>query len=946
MKSGYKIILWFFSALILTACGGGGDLKKDGETGTGNGVPPPTSYRISLETSDVSISEDSPATLTATVTDSNNQPQSGLAVSFSLDNEQSGTFSVENQKVVTDSSGIASINLSTGNIEGAATVSAMLDVDNNIVDTVVVNMAGDAGTGQLSIELTTTNSKVSAAAPAILTALVTNGRGEPQSQQLVVFTLSDPELGVFDVANQKVVTDELGNARIELSSSNIQGATSVTVSLESNTEVNDNIVVTMKGDGGSGNGAQIAVSIVGVDGSPIDSINSLSQARVRATITGINRRVIVTFTSTIGSLPIATAATENGVAEVPIRAGNDIGAGTVTASIASGELGESIVVIGASDLSMGSGEPFVSNRAQVSINEVSAGGTATISVEIRDEDGNLFTQPIDVNFSSRCSSITSSEASISSPVATINGVATTTYRAQGCIGDDQISVNANAGGLILNASAVLRVLPADVGSIVFVSSTPERLTILGTGSLESSDVKFKVLDRNNNPVANQRVNFSLNTDLGGVSLDPSTATTDSEGVVITTVSTGTTATSVRVTAEIDASSPVISSQSSLLVVSTGIPDQDSFSLSAEVLNAEGWSIDGNRVQVTARLADASNNPAPDGTDVVFTTEGGAIGTDGDDSGSSKGSCTTINGACSVIWRSQNTRPEGIKLINERGDQINDPVADLALNLGNHYGQKYGGRATITAHALGEESFTDSNNNGRFDSIEANQFLNGTDVNGESFDLDDAYTDYNEDSVFNHPELGGDVGEVGGENEELIDFNSNGRFDRKDRKYNGVLCAINPDGSSANEHCSEEQKSIRIRRSIVMVMSGSRAFATRPENITIDDSFAMNTDESIDIRGEGSATVYFTISDLHNQQMPAGTTVTFTASAGSVISNSSYIWPSSNHNGGRSFAVTIKGETEANSGVFIVNVTTPGDTENGILGTSTQVISIPINITVL
>ncbi|MFW8341613.1 hypothetical protein ACOICY_29205, partial [Klebsiella pneumoniae] len=76
--------------------------------------------------------------------------------------------------------------------------------------------------------------------------------------------------------------------------------------------------------------------------------------------------------------------------------------------------------------------------------------------------------------------------------------------------------------------------------------------------------------------------------------------------------------------DIDGTSPLISSQSSVLVISTGKPDQDSFSLSAETLNAEGWDVDGTAVKVTARLADAFNNPVPDGTAVYFTTEGGAI----------------------------------------------------------------------------------------------------------------------------------------------------------------------------------------------------------------------------------------------------------------------------------------------------------------------------------
>ena len=91
-----------------------------------------------------------------------------------------------------------------------------------------------------------------------------------------------------------------------------------------------------------------------------------------------------------------------------------------------------------------------------------------------------------------------------------------------------------------------------------------------------------------------------------------------------------------------------------------------------------------------------------------------------------------------------------------------------------------------------------------------------------------------------------------------------------------------------------------------------------------------------IVGKGSATATFTISDLHNQQMPAGSIVRFTTSAGSVVSSSEYTWPSTNYNGGRQFTTTIKGEDEPNSGVFLVEVESP----NGLV---TPVVSIGVTI---
>lgn len=123
---------------------------------------------------------------------------------------------------------------------------------------------------------------------------------------------------------------------------------------------------------------------------------------------------------------------------------------------------------------------------------------------------------------------------------------------------------------------------------------------------------------------------------------------------------------------------------------------------------------------------------------------------------------------------------------------------------------------------------------------------------------------------------------------------------------------------------------------MIVMSGSTAYATPRADVLIDDSYSLSKDQSIDIIGKDAATVYFTISDLHNQQMPAGSIVRFKASAGSIASGTEYTWPSSNYNAGREFSVSIKGEEKPNAGTFIVEVETPS-------GVATQVLSLPIRI---
>jgi hypothetical protein len=624
----------------------------------------------------------------------------------------------------------------------------------------------------------------------------------------------------------------------------------------------------------------VSLSIIGTGGDEVSSITAVAPGKLVAAVDGISDPVIVTFSSSLGDLPITTAVTdENGNATVDILAGTTLGAGTVTASLVTGEQDTAILVIGATNLVMGSGEPLQEGIAEVSTDSLSAGGTASISVMIVDEQGMRFTQPADIYFSSACAKASTPLAELSSPVTAINGLATSLYLAKGCIGNDPISITVNVGGSSLSASASINILAPTEGSISFVSAEPSLISIKTTGGLETSVVKFQVFDTTGTPVSNKTVSFSLNTEMGGTYLSHSEGITDSSGMVQTVVNSGAVATTVRVMATVDASDPLLITQSSKLIISTGIPDQDSFTLAVKTLNPEAYDIAGEEVPVTAFLADAFNNFAPDGTAVYFTTEGAAI----DDS------CFTVDGKCTVMWRSQNPRP------------IN-------------------GRSTVTAYALGEESFPDSNGNGRFDAEEVSLF-SGNGVDGKSYDLDEAFNDYNENKVYDKAAL-----------EELIDFNDDDIFTPRDGLYNGVLC-----NGSFHNGCADglsNSKSIHIRESVVIIMSGSTAVGS---NVVVIDSEADNGDQELDIVSTGVGQVSLYIMDNRGQQMPFSSAVAFTSTVGTVLGQSRFTWPNSNEPGGQNYGVAVKGETAATTGELIVKVTTPS-------GVESIVARVKINIT--
>ncbi|HRX88166.1 MAG TPA: Ig-like domain-containing protein, partial [Steroidobacteraceae bacterium] len=490
------------------------------------------------------------------------------------------------------------------------------------------------------------------------------------------------------------------------------------------------------GSGGTATATQISIAsdatTIPSDGSSAATITAYARDASNVLVPG----VAIRFSANSGGITPAQAVTNAaGEATATLNTAGDTTPRTIVVTAASGTLTATANVMvtsggtGAPTVSIGSGTgaAFQSGIIGIANNMLSAGGSTSLTAVLQQSDGTLYQQAANVSFSSPCAA--SGRATIQSPVTTSTGIASTTYVATGCSGSDVISASATIGGIQLSASGSVTVATAAIGSIEFVSATPTNVALRGTGApgrSETSTVVFRVLDSSGGPRADADVDFSLNTTVGGIALNPTTARSDANGRVQTVVQAGDSATTVRVTARVLNTTPAISTQSSQLTITTGVPDDDSLSLAVACPNVEALSYDGVPVTVTARLADRFNNPVPDGTAVTFNTEGGRIG----------GQCTTATtptegGVCAVTWTSSAPRPSN-------------------------------GRVTLIATAIGEETFTDANGNGAFD-------------NGETFiDRAERFRDDNENGVY-------DSGEY------FYDFNTNGIRDPADGLFNGLLC---------------------------------------------------------------------------------------------------------------------------------------------------------------
>jgi hypothetical protein len=264
-------------------------------------------------------------------------------------------------------------------------------------------------------------------------------------------------------------------------------------------------------------------------------------------------------------------------------------------------------------------------------------------------------QQVNVNFSSAC--VAAGKATLAPTVATNNGTAQAVYRDLGCASNDLITVSAN--GVTRSVSAQLAIAAPAAASVQFASAAPtdKSIVIRGQGGIsrtETATLTFRVFDTFNRPLAGKQVVFS--TTSPDVFLNKLADSTDQNGEVITTVNSGPVPTSFRVQATLPGTAangqPDISTMSDSIVVTTGLPVQRAFSLSAGSINLDGTrdsSPSAPATTIQALLADAFGNPVPDGTPVVFQTNMGSVGS------SSKGGCTTVNGGCSVDFRVQNPR---------------------------------------------------------------------------------------------------------------------------------------------------------------------------------------------------------------------------------------------------------------------------------------------------
>ncbi|WP_160064682.1 Ig-like domain-containing protein [Psychromonas sp. L1A2] len=611
----------------------------------------------------------------------------------------------------------------------------------------------------------------------------------------------------------------------------------------------------------------------------------------------VDNHQIITATTTIGEIAVDTALTNSeGIAYFIVTSGSVLGAGRITVDTDAFEDDTTFDSADAINFEIAEAEFEITIENVLDGASLAQNATTLITANLT-LNGEAYTIPVDVNFTSACAEADTSN--LDETVTTSNGIAQASYQAVGCVGDDTITASTDINSLSVTTTINVASSPAD--SIRFISATPTSISIAGTGGAdrqETSTVIFEVVDVNGSASSLQDVTFSLNNAPSGTTLSSYAGTTNSDGQVSVVVKAGSVAGPVRVQVEVTGSEPLISSISDQLSISTGLPDQDSFSFALEDHSPESLNINGVTVSTSVLLADRFNNAVPDGTTVFFNTEGGAIR---DTSGGTTGSCTTSGSACSVEWVSQNPRPEGNELtdfnavgqcanyvyapsgFNSTGPCITDEDGDGIIGMGS----PWGGRVTITAYTEGEENFVDNNGDGLFSSVDTFDI--------DSDDLSEVFFDDNENGSY-------DVGE-----EEYQDYNQDGSFSVGNTKYNGTLCD--------DATCSTDL--IHVRDQQILIMASSDQYI----RVQHDSADIGEVDLAPNDEGTGEDVIlesykvkaYF--ADIYNNRPPTGTTISVSTENGELSGQTSWVLGSSSAIGPYSIEFTLVQEESPNDKTF-------------------------------
>jgi hypothetical protein len=323
-------------------------------------------------------------------------------------------------------------------------------------------------------------------------------------------------------------------------------------------------------------------------------------------------------------------------------------------------------------------------------NRISDSGGLIAKAYVTDSSGKSVGKDVLVSFT-----LDSAYAVLSPNTALTNadGIATVSLKVGTGAGAGKLTATATLVGVGSTTNTVVGTKTFDVNppvnaiptSIAFISAIPSDASIVkkgsgGSGRSEVAILTFSVKDSSGAGIPNIKVNFSLVVN-APVTLGASTGITDTSGNITTTVNSGTESTSVSVIATVD-SKKEISTRSDTITVTTGDIAPSNMTVSLDKLWVEGINIADQKIVVGVFLSDAQQQAVADNTQVVFTTDAGAVlGINGAQCQTNKANITSAQpypGYCSIYWRSQKPFLNGVATLIASATSGSKPASSGAF----------------------------------------------------------------------------------------------------------------------------------------------------------------------------------------------------------------------------------------------------------------------------
>lgn len=472
-------------------------------------------------------------------------------------------------------------------------------------------------------------------------ARVVNEQDEPAPGENIRFTATR---GSFDEAGSDVMieTDNYGVARTLYTAPEDTGNVSLHVELVSmQTAQSRQIRVS--------DGAPTLNGLVSVtaDEDTLFADNGASSTQIRARVRNMQN-------NPVGGVEVSFS-TSHGVITSP--AITDAQTGTALATLTSTEVvGRSMVIARYNDNSdtvfVEFLQPYAASSIQVntSLSSMTAGlDSSVISARVIGEDGQNLRSNVIVTFSANMGSFASQA------VTTVNGIATTTFRAPVTTG--HVTITATTGTVTGNTE--IDVMP---GALASLTLTRDQDTLSADNS---SETVIRALARDtygNAALPGTIVAFSS---VNGYITE--SASTDAQGYATVVFRAGLNPGNATVTAL----NGTIAGSTSIYLQATE-PEQITLSVTPRQLIADGQST----AILRAQVLDQENRPVSNGTTVTFTSELGQLDIGGTLTNNGKGSHTSRSTFDNAVSRGFSDRVSGLPKAGRGPDRRGTPISSV------------------------------------------------------------------------------------------------------------------------------------------------------------------------------------------------------------------------------------------------------------------------------